>query len=414
MTLDQLIVRERRAQRRRLRQAALLAALVAAASVLLLGLSGWFITAAALAGASGIVAAKAFNYMLPSAGIRLLAIVRTGARYGERLASHAAAFGALAHVRPALFAAIAAAPADRALALGTGEATARLIGDVDAIETRFVRLSGPWGVAAALASGAVLTLLGGIGSALVTMACAAAVLILCYGLARRMEAAGAAVQRSEGALREQFSMLVDAAPELRCFGLEPWAAERIDAHSRTFAAARLRHAKALLIGGKQDRRNRCADVGKDKRPDKQHRAARRRRDEQHPKSPAPVGDHRREVVLRRRGVLVVAVLHERLLGPAQGYDGCGRRAGQEPRDERRPLRHFVVERRSEGRAQDLTRKQGARECTVAARQHRAAPAAAAVVSCGKSGCSQRGYRGGHACVEIKIRTPHAIDATPST
>lgn len=244
MTLDQLIARERRAQRRRLRQAALFAALVAAASVLLLGLSGWFITAAALAGASGIAAAQAFNYMLPSAGIRLLAIVRTGARYGERLASHAAAFGALAHVRPALFAAIAAAPADRALALGTGEATARLIGDVDAIETRFVRLSGPWGVAAALASGAVLTLLGGIGSALVTMACAAAVLILCYGLARRMEAAGAAVQRSEGALREQFSMLVDAAPELRCFGLEPWAAERIDAHSRTFAAARLRHAKA--------------------------------------------------------------------------------------------------------------------------------------------------------------------------
>ena len=89
MTLDQLFARERRAQRRRLRQAALLAALVAAASVLLLGLSGWFITAAALAGASGIVAAQAFNYMLPSAGIRLLAIVRTGARYGERLASHA-------------------------------------------------------------------------------------------------------------------------------------------------------------------------------------------------------------------------------------------------------------------------------------------------------------------------------------
>ena len=95
MTLDQLIARERRAQRRRLRQAALFAALVAAASVLLLGLSGWFITAAALAGASGIAAAQAFNYMLPSAGIRLLAIVRTGARYGERLASHAAAFGAL-------------------------------------------------------------------------------------------------------------------------------------------------------------------------------------------------------------------------------------------------------------------------------------------------------------------------------
>jgi ABC-type transport system involved in cytochrome bd biosynthesis fused ATPase/permease subunit len=86
---------------------------VAAASVLLPGLSGWFTAAAALAGAAGPIAAQAFNYLLPSAAIRLLAIVRTGARYGERLASHGAAFGALARLRPALFRAIAAAPLRR-------------------------------------------------------------------------------------------------------------------------------------------------------------------------------------------------------------------------------------------------------------------------------------------------------------
>ncbi len=77
MTLSDLLARERRAERRRLRQAATCAALVAAASILLLGLSGWFITAAAIAGAGGIAVAQAFNFMLPSAGIRLLAIVRT-------------------------------------------------------------------------------------------------------------------------------------------------------------------------------------------------------------------------------------------------------------------------------------------------------------------------------------------------
>jgi len=102
MTLRTLIAAERRKERRRLRQAGACAALVAAASVLLLSLSGWFLAAAALAGGAGIVAAQAFNYMLPSAAIRLLAIVRTGARYGERLASHGAAFGALARLRPAL------------------------------------------------------------------------------------------------------------------------------------------------------------------------------------------------------------------------------------------------------------------------------------------------------------------------
>ena len=59
--------------------------------MLLLGISGWFIRAAALAGAAGTTAAVAFNTLLPSACIRLLAIVRTGCRYSERLSGHEAA-----------------------------------------------------------------------------------------------------------------------------------------------------------------------------------------------------------------------------------------------------------------------------------------------------------------------------------
>ncbi|MBO9713292.1 ATP-binding cassette domain-containing protein [Sphingomonas sp.] len=244
MSIESLIAAERRAQRRLLARAALLAALVGAASVTLLGLSGWFITAAAIAGAAGPVAAQAFNYMLPSAGIRLLAIVRTGARYGERLASHEAAFGALARIRPALFRALAAAPVERALALGTGEATARLVSDVDAVETRFVRLSAPFGVAAALASGLSLTILGGTGAAAATLACAGLTMHLADRLSRRVEAPGRAVQRAVGELREEFAMLVDAAPELRCFGLEAWAAERIDTRSRALGRAQRRQAQA--------------------------------------------------------------------------------------------------------------------------------------------------------------------------
>ncbi|RZF66381.1 ATP-binding cassette domain-containing protein [Sphingomonas populi] len=245
-TLETLIAAERRAQRPLLRRAALYAALVAASSVVLLGLSGWFITAAAFAGAAGTLAAQAFNYMLPSAGIRLLAIVRTGARYGERLAAHEAAFGALARIRPALFRAIAAAPVGKALALSTGEATARMIGDVDAIETRFVRLSAPWGVAAALASGLCLTVLGGALAALSTVACLAALLLTARALSRRLEAPGRAVQTAAGALREEFAQAIEAAPELRCFGLESWAADRIDARSRTLAAAQ--RAQANVAG----------------------------------------------------------------------------------------------------------------------------------------------------------------------
>src|SRR5690606_24862073 len=67
--------------------ALLLAALALWSAIALLALSGWFITAAALAG-------MATGYMLdvfrPAAVIRPLALTRTLGRYGERLASHQA------------------------------------------------------------------------------------------------------------------------------------------------------------------------------------------------------------------------------------------------------------------------------------------------------------------------------------
>ncbi len=242
MTLRGLIAIERRRERRSLRQASACAALVGVASVLLLALSGWFLTAAALAGGAGIVAAQAFNYMLPSAAIRLLAIVRTGARYGERLASHGAAFGALARLRPALYRAITAAPPRVALALGRGEATARLIGDVDAVEWRFVRLSGPWGVGAALASGAALTLLGGWLAMAATLACAGGVLAMARYGTRRLALPGREVQRATGELREEVAMLGSVAAELRCFALEDWATARIAAAGDRLAEAQVRQA----------------------------------------------------------------------------------------------------------------------------------------------------------------------------
>lgn len=242
MTLHRLIAVERRREHRRLRQAGLCAALVAIASIVLLALSGWFLTAAALAGGAGIAAAQAFNYMLPSAAVRLLAIVRTAGRYGERLASHGAAFGALARLRPALYRALTAAPPSVALALGRGEATARLIGDVDAVEWRFVRLSGPWGVVAALASGAALTLLGGLLAMIATLACVGGALGLARVWADRLEQPGRAVQRAMGALREEVAALGGAAAELRCFALEDWATARIAAASDRLAEAQAQQA----------------------------------------------------------------------------------------------------------------------------------------------------------------------------
>jgi ABC-type transport system involved in cytochrome bd biosynthesis, fused ATPase and permease components len=66
----------------------------------LLGLSGWFITAAGLAGLAGI--GIAFYVFRPSAGVRFLALGRAGARYAERLLTHDATLRALAVMRLAL------------------------------------------------------------------------------------------------------------------------------------------------------------------------------------------------------------------------------------------------------------------------------------------------------------------------
>jgi ATP-binding cassette subfamily C protein CydC len=214
--LGALLAAQRRRQRGRLILAALAAAAVTAASVLLLGLSGWFITAAALAGLAGPAAANAFNYMLPAVCIRLFAILRTGGRYAERVIGHDAALRALAALRPQLFAAILAAPLDRALGLTVGDAATRMVQDVDAVESRFVRLSAP-----ALILGA--TLLAG------------------RGLAMRAAASGRAVQRANARLKASYASHIAAGAELRAYGLEDWAAARIaqDGHDLLAAQARV-------------------------------------------------------------------------------------------------------------------------------------------------------------------------------
>jgi ATP-binding cassette, subfamily C, bacterial CydC len=243
--LETLIREQKRERAGALRLAILCAVLLGATSTLLLGLSGWFIVASAVAGAAGLAAAQAFNVLLPGAAIRLLAILRTASRYGERLSSHAAALRALAAIRPAVFAGLAAAPPREALSLSRGEASARLVQDVDAIETRFVRLSAPWSAMAGLLSGGMLAILAGWAPAIVILLAAGAALLSARALARRFSApARAAVQARMGGLKETAAALVAASAELRAYGLEAWAGETLNAKAAELDAARLAAARA--------------------------------------------------------------------------------------------------------------------------------------------------------------------------
>jgi ATP-binding cassette, subfamily C, bacterial CydC len=236
--LARVLAARPRGEKQQVRRAALYAALVAVASVALLALSGWFLTAAALAAGAGT--ALAFNYMLPSAAIRLFAIVRTGARYGERLASHDAALSAIARVRPALFAALAATPVARALSLSTGAASTRLVQDAGAVETALVLRSGTVGGAAALLSGVALVALAGPLAVLGVMGVAVLLMAVSWALSRQLEDSGRALLREAEWLKAQTAALVEGSAELRCYALEDWAVARIVDGGTALAAAQQR------------------------------------------------------------------------------------------------------------------------------------------------------------------------------
>jgi ATP-binding cassette subfamily C protein CydC len=222
--LKSLFAGQRREQRRRLVIAAATAGAATAAGVLLLGLSGGFITGAALAGLAGVAAAQTFNVLLPSAAIRLLAIVRTGCRYVERVSSHEAALKALAALRPILFKELASARPETALAMSSGEVSSRLVQDVDAIQTLFIRLGGPWGAAAgAVVSIGLASLAGPVAGAVVTAGLVSSITGSIIIGRLRVDVAGCQVQIATGLFKSRLATLQASAPELRAYGLESWA-----------------------------------------------------------------------------------------------------------------------------------------------------------------------------------------------
>jgi len=124
----------------------LAAVLPAVAGILLLGVSGWFITAAALAGVTGAF----LNIFAPSAIIRALAIIRTAGRYGERVLTHDATFRFLTGLRNRLFASFVSA---KTRGRRSAVLLNRLTLDIAALDTVYLRLVVPVFVAAVTAIG---------------------------------------------------------------------------------------------------------------------------------------------------------------------------------------------------------------------------------------------------------------------
>ena len=121
-----------------------LGVVVIAANSLLMALAGWFIATMAVAGATGVQ----IGYFMPSVGIRILAILRTTGRYGERLVTHEAAFRQLADLRVWMFRKLAPlAPAGLEKYAG-GDIAGRLRADIDSLENLYLRIIAPLAIGA--------------------------------------------------------------------------------------------------------------------------------------------------------------------------------------------------------------------------------------------------------------------------
>ncbi len=126
---------------------ALLSLLAALAAIGLLSLSGWFIAAAAFAGLE-TATAKAFNFFLPSIGVRLFAMIRTLARYGERVISHDATFRILETLRTWCYTRLEPLSPARLGRHHTGDLLTRIITDIDTLDNLYLRVLTPTTVAA--------------------------------------------------------------------------------------------------------------------------------------------------------------------------------------------------------------------------------------------------------------------------
>lgn len=112
------------------------------AGIGLLSLSGWFLTACAVAGLSAITK-DAFNYMTPAGAVRFFSIIRTACRWGDRVVSHDATFRVLTSLRTTFWKKLTPLSLHQLQNWKQGELLNRLVADIDALDNLYLRLITP-------------------------------------------------------------------------------------------------------------------------------------------------------------------------------------------------------------------------------------------------------------------------------
>ncbi|WP_429911988.1 thiol reductant ABC exporter subunit CydC [Glycocaulis sp.] len=230
-----------------LRAGAVLAILTLLAGIGLLSLSGWFITAAAIAGAAGL--GRSFNYLFASGGVRGFAMARTLGRYAERLATHEATFRILARLRLWVFDRAAPLVPAGLGGLRAGDLLSRVTGDVDALDGLYLRLVTP----------ALSALFGALAVVLILAFTAPAAILPVIGLfilsgvglpllaAKLGQSAGENVTQSASDTRSEAADLIAGMAELKAYGAETEVLSRLDRASDSWISGQRRLAGLALM-----------------------------------------------------------------------------------------------------------------------------------------------------------------------
>ncbi len=145
-------------QWRRLALGMALALLTLLASIGLLSLSGWFISATAVAGLV-ITRSVEFNYLMPAGAVRGFSVARTAFRWTERVVTHDATFRLLATLRSWFFRRLGQLRTQQLPKVRQADLLNRMVADIDAMDHVYLRLITPF-IAGFLAITSVALLVG--------------------------------------------------------------------------------------------------------------------------------------------------------------------------------------------------------------------------------------------------------------
>ncbi|MDX6022804.1 cysteine/glutathione ABC transporter ATP-binding protein/permease CydC [Scandinavium sp. V105_16] len=233
----------------------ILAIVTLLASIGLITLSGWFLSASAAVGFAG---AYTFNYMLPAAGVRGAAIVRTAGRYFERLVSHDATFRVLQHLRVFTFSKLMPLSPAGLARFRQGDLLNRVVADVDTLDHLYLRVISP--LVSALVVIAVVTF--GLSFLDITLALTLGGIMLLTLVAlpplfyRAGKPTGESLTQLRGEYRQQLTSWLHGQAELSIFGASTRYREQMEqtelswheAQRRQSELSALSQALMLLMG----------------------------------------------------------------------------------------------------------------------------------------------------------------------